>query len=391
VAQVSSATRVWRRAARALLCVAHVMLGTQACTEPTFSDRDADAEGALSQDGAPAQASDATSMAGDAASMPDDEASSTPEPDAGSLPADAGTSSSPSDASDATTLDSGAGSVDADASPSAVLDTGPANTLPPWANELTGAYAKRSVTFSYDDSLIPPGNTRNVEYSIVTITPKDGALELTIQLCDFSLSVANDGWLPVVFTNVASTPVMKGRIRLDAERAFSTDPIVQHLGFDPARSNGCAPGNRRMKFPDQTWITGTTCECSSTALPTSTADCRALDSDADGKPGINARGPYRISGALTDVAFVFDHSLAFVDGQVKSGGRHQLREVRAQEAGCLNAAVEPCYAGHNVLCPGGSSVLLPIAPGDQATCAALNRGAFGPLDAFPAEVDCRTK
>jgi hypothetical protein len=376
-----------------LLCAAHLLLGTQACTEPTFAMEEAGADGAAGQDDQDdAQASDAASRASDAASRADGEAPRTPQPDADAPLADASPGTSPSDASGATALDSGVGNVDADASPAAVEDAGPANALPAWAtNELAGAYAKRSVTFSYDDSLIPPGNTRNVEYSIVKITPTDGVLELTIQLCDFSISLANNEWAPVVFTNAASTPLMKGRLRLDGERAFSTEPMVQHLGFDPARSNGCVPGNRRMKFPDQAWISGATCECSPTSLPTSVSDCRAVDSDADGRPGITVRGPYRLSGALTDVLFVFDYSVTLADGQVKSGGRHLLREVRAQEAGCLNAAVDSCYAGNNVLCPGGSSVLLPLAPSDQATCAALNRGAFGPLDAFPAEVDCRAK
>jgi hypothetical protein len=181
---------------------------------------------------------------------------------------------------------------------------------------------------------------------------------------------------------------MQGRVVLSANHTFSTEPILQHLGFEPAR-NACAMGTRRPKYEDQTWLTAATCVCYVTSTPEHVDDCRVIDGDADGKPGVTAHGPSPLGTTESDYAMVFDHSVTILDGQVKANRAHELHEVRAQEAACINTVVDGCSIGHNELCPGSWTQLIPVD--DQATCADLDLGAFGPPEPYPVEVDCRVK
>ena len=260
--------------------------------------------------------------------------------------------------------------------------------LPRWALPLVGTYAVRSVTFSFDDAVRPPINTRNVELSLLTIVQRADELWLRRQMCSYVVSIEGaQGSPPLYFKSAASTLPMEGRIVLATNEAFGTEPILQHLGFDPTRS-ACEPGSiRRPKYEDQTWITGASCVCYATSVPEHTDDCRVIDGDGDLKPGITANGPSPLGTTVTDYVMVFDYAVTIVDGQLKPNRAHELREVRAQQPACINTASDGCSFGNNELCPGGSTRLLPVD--EQATCATLNLGDFGPPDPFPPEVDCR--
>lgn len=260
--------------------------------------------------------------------------------------------------------------------------------LPAWASPLLGTYVKRSTDFSYDDNTPPPINTRNVEHSLVKVVQNGSALEWTVQLCSYVVSIkGSPGTTPLSLLNTVAYPPLKGRLVLGKAGTFSSTPMLQHLGFDPARGSGCDMGNVRPKFDDQTWISGATCTCYGTSVPEHVNDCRVIDTDGDGKPGIFARGASPLGTTVSDYAMVFDYSVTIVDGKVMPGRAHELREVRAQQPACINAAVDACSVGNNQLCPGTTTRLLPVD--DAVTCATLNTGDFGPAEPFPAETDCR--
>jgi hypothetical protein len=378
-----------RRSRSLAFVIVAVSLASQACTEPTFSDAGAAPEPAESdatdgdapeRDGTEGDGGspelDGTTSAGGAMDSALGEATDAAGSDAAvSLPAlmDATSLAESGAASDAT--------LDGPSGP-AVADAG----LPAWAEPLIGSYARRSVTFSYDELLKPrPGNTRNVEYSILTIAKRDAELELSIQLCEYNVSVEGSATAPLFFKHPSRIPPLKGKIVLGASSTFESEPMVHHLGFDPARGSTCGASGRRERYPEQSWITGSTCQCLSSVMPGSINDCRVTDTDADGLPGLTLRND--LGTLALDVSIAFDYSLTFREGQVKANRRHELREVRMQTAACINAAVDACDLGYNELCPGGSTRLLPL-PG-EATCADLKPGDFGPLDGFPATVDCR--
>jgi hypothetical protein len=276
-----------------------------------------------------------------------------------------------------------------DAGPVVVTSPEPApGALPAWALPLVGTYAVRSVTFSYDDAALPAINTRNVDHSLLTISRSGEELLVTRQLCSYAVSVkGGQGTPPLSFTNAARTPPLKGRIVLGAPNTFSTAPMLQHLGFDPTRASCEMGSNRRTKFGDQTWYTATTCVCYATSVPEHVDDCRVIDGDGDGKPGLTAHGPSPLGTTEANYLMVFDYSLTLLDGQVDPSRMHTLRELRAQAPSCISAATDGCSIGNNQLCPGGATKLLPVDEG--TTCATLNMGDFGPPEQFPVEIDCR--
>jgi hypothetical protein len=263
------------------------------------------------------------------------------------------------------------------------------NVLPAWALPLVGTYGKRSETFSYDDASNPAINTRNVEVTLVKIAQNGSELEFRSQLCSYVVSIKGaQGTPPLIFKNPAGIPPLTGRLKLGTTNTFSSEPMLQHLGFDPARGTSCSAG-RRTKFEDQSWVTAATCECYPTTVPEHVDDCRVIDGDGDGKPGITTRGPSPLGTTVFDYALAFDYSITIVDGQIKGNQLHELREIRAQEPSCINAINDGCGVGNNQLCPGGATRLIHLD--DQATCATLNTGDFGPSEPFPGEPDCRAK
>lgn len=358
------------------------------CTAPTFVDEQPDDEVDESDD---ASAVTRERDAATALEEPDDVV----QRDAGArAPSDSGTPEQL--ASDAVVSDSG---VQTSRDAQTVAMTGSdaaqsASTLPEWALPLIGTYAKRSVAFSYDDDykasgLPGPFNTQNVELSIVKIVRNGEQLDLESQVCYYGVSLREDP-TPLVFRNAPKTPPLTGRIELGAQGSFRSTEMIQHLGFDPSPERSQCTG-RRTKFPGQDWNSAT-CACYGTQVPVNLDDCRVIDGDADGKAGITARGPAALTSGLQDYLMVFDYSLKFTDGELKSDGQLTLREQRAQTPACINASLDLCSIGHNQLCPGGSTKLIKHTDSSPLTCATLNMGQFGPIDlGWPDPVDCRAK
>ena len=290
---------------------------------------------------------------------------------------------------DAASEDAAVAPTDGGPPSASATDAAPSAALPAWALDLVGTYAKRSINFSYDDYEATPTNTRNEESSILKIAQSGSTLTVSIQLCGYTVTLRdlND---PLIFKYPSRYPPLTGKLELDATtRTFSSAAMVGHLGFAPERGRDCA-GGRRQRYDDQSW-NATTCACSAGSIPVAIDDCRVTDTDGDMKAGITARNPLGL-GSYADVMLVFDYSVAFSDGQVKTTGRHELRETRAQSPACLSTS-GACSVGKNQLCPGGYVKLIQLSKQvTDADCDDFPHGEFGPPDpAWPMDVDCRTK
>jgi hypothetical protein len=383
VGKVCNGVRVAQRAWPLALCVLQLMLPAQGCTAPDFADdddRDGTIEESEAHDAAPGELEDAKARVGSDAAAE--------ESDAGNDTAAGMLDGSTSPATDAASSDVVTVANDAAQGTDPGSDASVASTLPSWALPLIGTYAKRSVTLSYDDGPLvlgyPAINTRNVELSVLTISQRGNELEASQQLCAFEV-VATDG-TRFYLKNPAGVPKLTGSIRLAAPDTFSSDTMVQNLGFDPERGSSCGTSGRRMRYPDQTWSSAM-CECRASALPDGLNDCRVVDGDSDSRAGITGRGQF-LSSAFSDVLFVFQYSTTFVDGQIKADRAHELKERRTMGQECVNASIDYCGFGNNTLCPGESTTKL--IHQEVVTCASLSEAEFGALPPFPSPVrDCR--
>lgn len=390
MARAHSRARVERAHAALVRCAVWLWLGQLGCTEPRFRDAEKlDAEASRAEDGGGSDEADTLDATRPARPRED-------VPDARHNGLDAGTSQGGGgrEAGQVTAPDAGS----RQASDAATLlmsgdAGGSASAIPAWALPLVGTYAKRSVTFSYDDFVDTrngeqPFNTRNVELSLVKIAQNGNQLDLSIQLCGYAVSVQNDS-RAVVFKYASRTPPLKGRLVLGepnhftsaAEGAAAGTEMLSHLGFDPssARTAMCTPGGRRPKFEDQKWITSSSyCQCYATALPEAIDDCRIVDSDGDGQPGIAANGPSVLT--TVDFVMVFDYAVKIVDGEFSGDPQAApiWKEARRQTQACF--ANDLCGVGNNLLCPGGTTLLLRRTA--QTTCADFTAGDFGPLDGW---------
>lgn len=367
-----------------LACFAPLAVGGSGCTQPTFASGDANVDRGDTE----VDEDDARDAA------PSDEADTGPSPDdddAG-LPSmmDTGVGLSPSSldggalAGDARTqADAMNSTEDAGPNPGVGTDGGAGSPLPSWALPLIGKYAKRSVTFSYDANGFSILNTRNVEYSILTISQRGEELAISIELCAFRANGTDSSIFYI--KNPAGMPKLTGRIVLGAPNTFSSERMVHTLGFDPGRAT-CGAGGKLTRYADQSW-SAPMCECLGSPLPDSLNDCRVIDGDSDSRPGITGRGNF-VSASLSDVVMTFQYAVTFVEGQVKTDQTHELREVRTQSQACLNPDSDACNFGNNTLCSMGATTKL--LHREDATCANFPEGDFDALPPLPSTVrDCR--
>jgi hypothetical protein len=358
------------------MSIAAGALGAFACTKPTFvedagmdhhaasDDQPGEGDGEMMDEerdatSDPARANDAESavMSGDASAAVASDGSTSVVQDASAPASDAGTNVS-TDGSDAAT----------------------GGALPDWARPLIGSYAKRSVTFSYEET-VPVFNTRNVEDSILTIAQNGDALEASIKLCSYEVQAM--GLMPVYFKNTAGMQPRKGHILLGTANTFTSEPMPQQLGFDRARAD-CNGSAHRMKYPDQTWIKGLQCDCSAARLPDSLTDCRVTDGDGDGNAGITLRAQFSPVAVLSDAVIAFESSVTFVAGQVMANKDHTVSELRSQGQSCLDPDNDSCNLGNNQLCAGGTTKLIAQ---EQVSCSNFPAAAFGALPDYPSKVE----
>lgn len=301
--------------------------------------------------------------------------------DAGAVAAEAGPAGDANPASDAAPASVTDAVVLAPDSGPAQPDAGPAASIPAWAEHLLGRYAKRSMYFAYD--LNTGGITVTLDTSLVTISEAaPGQLEMLSQQCFYNVYRA-DGGGTFTLLKPESLPPLKGWISLGPEPHFSTETVLQHMGYDPTRQSRCsANSSYATKYEDQKWLT-TRCTCSAApeVLPTAANDCRVSDPDMDEQPGVFFKG----TGWASDMSAVLNTTRKISDGEVRIDREHVLREQRTRNVACL----VQCPPLNEQLCPGGETLMRPLPA--NATCAdAVNE--VNPI-AYPVvpERDCRAR
>lgn len=329
-----------------------LLLALAACTDPTFRDE-------IQEAGAPALADGGVPPAAGDAAQP---AENTDERDAATAREDAAAHDASSPAS-----------RDAATAPDAALDApdagGPSAAIPAWARPLLGRYYKRSILVGYDEQIPPSGmTTASIELSLVTIG--DGAageLEMSIETCSMTTQWYSQT-AKLAVEDVSRLTPTKLRLVLGEAPHFASETSFQNIGFDPSRAARCEAGvTRAPKFPEQDWIIGTSCTCPMTPeiLPQTSSDCRLTDPDEDGRPGLKFTG----TGLATDAAMVMNMSLKITEGEVRADREHVIHEERKINVSCVYAAVDGCYLGNNMPCPGEWTYMLPLAA--DATCATV--------------------
>jgi hypothetical protein len=354
--------------------LAFVLLAVAACTDPTFPDETD--EGGVSavtdRDSGPASTLDADAAPGFGAQ-------GTGEHDAAPI-GGSERDAAPGDARGPELTD---GAVGADGGEQSDAGAGsPSGSIPSWARPLLGRYLKRSITTGYDDLISMV--TASVELSLATISANaQGELEMLIEVCSVSTQWLNNS-AKLGLDDVSAIPTVKLRILLGEPPHFSSETAFQAIGFDPARAALCEGGAARVeRFPEQTWILGTTCTCAATPelLPLTSSDCRLNDPDGDGRPGVTFAG----TGLAGDSALAMSLSLKITDGEVRADREHIFQERRVTNASCVYSLVDSCDLGNNTQCP---VVLTHVLPLDAAaTCATVLAQAI-PVPVL-SNADCR--
>lgn len=226
--------------------------------------------------------------------------------------------------------------------PDAALQT----SLPAWATPLLGQYVQRSIWFVQDSF----GTlTRSEQISVSEFKHEGGGIMLRSRLCR-----AVGSHVAAVLT-LQNPSVVAERIEsvvlLASEQRWRTEGPTLDIGYQHAVPARCAgkTGMLVPKDPAQTWLSESSCRCASERDEPLVNDCRVLDPDADGHPGLT----YALTGqpGVPGGARVFgvgQSDTHLVGGLVDASGALHEANVAASDKsyqlgceplGCSNIAV----------------------------------------------------
>jgi hypothetical protein len=149
------------------------------------------------------------------------------------------------------------------------------------------------------------------------------------------------------------------------------DPAL--LGYQPLDAAACPPGTR-VSRPDRSWLRLGSCTCPQAGEqpPTSTDDCRVIDSDRDTHPGATVR----YSNSNDSYMAIRDRS-QLTEGTFDARGYHKASYLRLADVSTMQCTAGPCVPGSAVLCPSSRNPVLfqpleDLAPsGKEWTCSEL--------------------
>jgi len=276
-------------------------------------------------------------------------------------------------------------------------DTPPGDAAPatPDASRLLGRYAVRAQFFGND-----VGASGVISHEILylaEITPgqEAGSFALALQPCvdRGKVSVAGGTFrFDVSLPHADRLPPRQLKIVVD-EGTFRTVGAPSLIGYTAEPPPGCTPGRSIPRPTPAPWGSSCTCPSNTQALPTQASDCRVVDADGDGKPGLTSQTTGSFAG--TSSIGVKDMS-QLVDGKIADDRRHTASFQHADESDfiecgsitCRNANLTLCESRHNTV----DFAPLPerTAAGQPFQCAdvrsGLESGELIPLKplAFPA-------
>lgn len=225
------------------------------------------------------------------------------------------------------------------------------------------------------------------------IADEQGTLTLRYSFCALGNTI-HPPFLTPVRGDLAKPEKLPSRKHVVSisDGAFSTLGAPMLVGYEDVSPTAC-PANKRVAQPDRAWLADGTCACPGTeGLPTSSDDCRVIDSDADGKPGATAR-----YSTGTDAYVRGLDSSEFVQGVIRDDKRHTAGYRRIADVYQLECDKGTCTYADLVVCTAEKNAARfvplesPPASGNASwTCQdvlrEINRGMFG-LD-NPVEPRC---
>jgi len=332
---------------RAVLCAVSVVLVLSGCTDPSFSTRDDDAS--VSPDTGAAQPEGARRPG-----APND---------CGSSPCDA---SSSRDASLPQTGPEPANDAAIAFAPDAQADDG----KPAWVAAFEGTYAVRTRFYGSEQTGLIPFTHELVHLVEVTYDATSGRVTMDAALCEDhgDLLTAPPATVRVLYPD----KVAHRKFDVLYEGGFfHTEAPPLLTGWRSDAPPPCATATSAPRLEEQKWITGSSCACpKSDVPPTAENDCRIVDTDGDGAPGLTIQ----VSGAFDDknYARIKDFS-QFTRGVIASNGKHVAQFTRNEDFYVLRCAGGgPCPRNTLKFCPATEVLFEPLRtppPSGTWTCS----------------------
>jgi hypothetical protein len=254
------------------------------------------------------------------------------------------------------------------------------------SSPLLGTYAVRSAVYGKQRNGDEVVSSKSLNYALITITENtDRTLRFSEQGCwTQSLPNPNESgtkaysWSKPAW--VQAIPPSVQTLVASGNGSYVRSIAPKRFGWDPARqpSNCVASATPVSPWPSA-WGTTCTCTAPATALPpydrnTAPYDCRLLDSDGDGQPGISAV-------ASTSPPSAPDASAPLLGGTafaaVNAAGTWV---ITPQASGKHTATIEDRGELSLVGCSGLACSALAATPAASTSCPAqINRAQFVPV------------
>jgi hypothetical protein len=251
---------------------------------------------------------------------------------------------------------------------------------------LVGTFAMRSALFGKQRNGTEVVSSKSINYSLVTISKNsDGTFRLSEQGC-WTQSVPNPNesgtqaysWSKPAWVQAIAPSVQD--LVANSNGSYTRTIPSKHFGWDPARQ----PANcTSSATPVSPWPSGwgSTCTCNTPAasLPPydkngTPYDCRLVDVDGDGQPGLSAIAATSApSSPDANAPLLGGTAFAAVDGAASW-------LITPQSNGNHTATINDLSVAQVVGCSGLACTALASTPPGSLTCPqALNRAQFVPV------------
>ena len=236
-------------------------------------------------------------------------------------------------------------------------DGEPASPLPAL---LPGTYALRVQSYGRDGEAGTRLSQQGIMIADISGDPAARTLEMSVRFCEVRAE-ALPRLGPKVLVRTAFPERLPRRLFTVALRdgTFHTEGPPLVVGYTQEPPEGCVPGMQLTRADP--WRSSCTCPKQSDVPPTSSSDCRVVDADGDGEPGLTML--VAASNIQSRNHLRTKDMSQLVAGTIAPDRHHTAHYVQSEETFNLKCANTYCAA---------STV---------ASCAeALNRAMFAPLD-----------
>lgn len=256
---------------------------------------------------------------------------------------------------------------------------------------LVGRYVKRTISFARGEDIEgQPLLLRAIETSVVEIADGEGdSLRVTSHLCSLTSNWVSSEATKLVMKEPEAAPPMEHTLSRDpATGRWAAREAHRYVGYDPEQDTRCAglaAGSQIARHPEQTWLSGGLCRCTGGggAPPASADDCRLLDPERDGAPGVTLLLQVVAEDAL-NVSFDAASSLEFMTLDPRDGV-HGVEEQISTNLVCALFPLEICPLGATLPC-GKIESQWRRAPA-EASCGSFEADGGKLLPSIPQRVE----